>query len=137
MPRTRAGPPIAPVIHRSLVTGLLMLTGVMVVFKSSGMAAVVYSQSAGNVLTAVSFVILAVALLFLKPRVPLRARHETVEDYWSAAAPRVLPMWFVMEGAGLCAIAAYYLTSGTIAALAIGISIGAFIWYGPRAFVDT
>ena len=31
---TRAGPPIPPVLHRSLLTGQLILTGVMVVLRS-------------------------------------------------------------------------------------------------------
>ena len=47
----------------------------------------------------------------------------------------ILPMWFVMEAAGMIAIVSYFLTGVTATAGAIGISIGAFIWYGPRAFV--
>ena len=34
MATTRSGPPVAPVLHRSLITGLLMLTGVMVILRS-------------------------------------------------------------------------------------------------------
>src|SRR5690554_759688 len=67
MPKTRSGPPIVPVIHRSLVTGLLMLTGVMVLLKPGGLEASADIRLAGDLLSALSFVLLAVALLFLKP----------------------------------------------------------------------
>lgn len=136
MTATRSGPPIAPVIHRSLVTGLLMLTGVMVVLKSGGMASSAQNQIAGYVLSALSLVLLTVAVLFLKPRVPERRPRQPIEEYWSAAGPTVLPMWCVMEAAGISAIAAYFLSEQTLAALAIGVSIAAFIWFGPRAFAD-
>ena len=34
MSTTRTGPPIAPVLHRSLLTSLLLVTGVMIVVRS-------------------------------------------------------------------------------------------------------
>ena len=137
MPTTRSGPPVAPVLHRSLVTGLLLLTGVMVVLRSGDMDPSSDNQMLGYLLSAASFLMLAMAVLFLKPRVPARKPHQLVEEYWSSATPTILPMWFVMEGAGMAAIVGYFLTGETVAALAIGISIAAFIWYGPKAFVNT
>ena len=135
----RPGPPMAPVLHRSLVTGLLMLTGVMIVLRSGDMGprSSGANQMLGYVLSALSFVLVAVAMLLLKPRVPARGPRQTIEEYWSSAMSRILPMWFVMEAAGLIAIVNYFLTAQTVAGVAIGISIAAFIWYGPRAFVET
>lgn len=135
----RPGPPMAPVLHRSLVTGLLMLTGVMIVLRSGDMGprSSGANQMLGYVLSALSFVLVAVAMLLLKPRVPARGARQTIEEYWSSAMSRILPMWFVMEAAGLIAIVNYFLTAQTVAAVTIGISIAAFIWYGPRAFVET
>jgi hypothetical protein len=75
-----------------------------------------------------------VALLVLKPRVPVRRTSQPVEAYWSSVTGTILPMWFVMEGAGLLAIVGYLLGGETVAAIAIAVSIGTFIWYGPKAF---
>lgn len=134
---TRSGPPIPPVLHRSLLTGQLILTGVMVVLRSGDMGAQLSgdNQMLGIGLAALSVVLVAVALLLLKPRVPVREARQPVEQYWSSVTRTILPMWFVMEGAGLLAIVGYFLTGQTVAAAAIAISIGTFIWYGPKAFV--
>jgi hypothetical protein len=135
---TQTNPPVAPILHRSLLTGLLMLSVVMVVFKSAGMG----PQFAGEggmltlayTLSALSFVLVGVAVLFLKPRVPGRGPRQPVEEYWPSVTGKVLPVWFVMEAAGMSAIVGYFLTGHTITAVAIGVSIGAFIWCGPNAF---
>jgi hypothetical protein len=124
------------VLHRSLLTGQLILTGVMIVLRSGDTGTQSEdNQMLGYGLSALSLVLVAVALLLLKPRVPVRAGRQPVEEYWTSAASAILPMWFVMEGAGLIAIVGYFLTGQTVAAVAIAISIGAFIWYGPKAFV--
>jgi hypothetical protein len=140
MATTPSRPPIAPVLHRSLVTGLLILTGVMIVLKSGDMSPRLPdaggNQVLGYTLSALSFVLTAVALVFLRARVPARREREPVEEYWASAARTILPMWFVMEAAGLTAIVSYFLTGQTVAAVAIGISIAAFIWYGPKAFAN-
>jgi hypothetical protein len=125
------------VLHRSLLTGQLILTGVMVVLRSgdTGMQLSDDNQVLGYGLSALSIALVAVALLLLKPRVPVREARQPIEEYWTSATSTILPMWFVMEGAGLIAIVGYFLTGETVAAAAIAISIGAFIWYGPKAFV--
>lgn len=134
---TRAGPPIPPVLHRSLLTGQLILTGVMIFLRSGETSPPLSddNQMLGYGLSALSLVLVAVALLLLKPRVPVREARQPIEEYWTSATSAILPMWFVMEGAGLIAIVGYFLTGQTVAAAAIAISIGAFIWYGPKAFV--
>lgn len=135
---TRSGPPLAPVLHRSLLTGLLLLTGVMVVLRSgdTGARSSDDNQVLGYSFAALSVLLVAIALLFLKPRVRAQEPRQPVEEYWASVTPAILPMWFVMEGAGMIAIVGYFLTGLTAAAAAIGISIAVFIWYGPRAFVN-
>ena len=134
---TRPGPPIPPVLHRSLLTGQLILTGVMIFLRSGDTGAPLSddNQMLGYGLSALSLVLVAVALLLLKPRVPVHQARQPIEEYWASAASAILPMWFVMEAAGLIAIVGYFLTGHTAAAAAIAISIGAFIWFGPKAFV--
>lgn len=138
MTSTRTGPPIPPVLHRSLLTGQLILTGVMVVLRSGDTAAQLSDDNSmlGYGLSALSIALVAVALLLLKPRVPVRQTRQPVEDYWTSVASTILPMWLVMEGAGLIAIVGYFLTGETVAAMAIAVSIGTFIWFGPKAFVQ-
>jgi hypothetical protein len=138
MATTGSGPPIAPVLHRSLLTGLLMLSGIMIVFKSGvlGPRPADVNETLGYALAALSVALVAVALLVLKPRVPVRQPRQPVEQYWSSAMSTVLPLWLVMEAAGLIAIIGYFLGGQAIAAVAIAVSIGAFIWYGPRAFAE-
>jgi hypothetical protein len=120
-----------------------MLTGVMIVLRSGDLGPRFpdINQVLGYLLSALSFVLVAVALvavalLLLKPRVPARGPRQSLEEYWSSATRTILPMWFVMEAAGMIAIVGYYLTGQALAAVAIGISVGAFIWYGPKAFAD-
>jgi len=135
---TRTGPPIAPVLHRSLLTSLLLITGVMVVLRSgdSGASGTSGNQMLGYAFSALSFVLVAVALLYLKPRVPARRERQPVEEYWSSVTGTILPMWFVMEAASVLAVVGYFLTGLTVTAVAIAVSIGLFIWYGPKAFVQ-
>jgi hypothetical protein len=129
---------MAPVLHRSLLTGLLMVTGVMVVLRSgdSGAQSGADNQTIGYLLSGASFVLVAVALLWLKPRVPVREARQPVDEYWSSVTNTILPMWFVMEGAGMAAVVGYFLSGMTVAAVAIAMSIGVFIWYGPKTFVQ-
>ena len=129
---------MAPVLHRSLVTGLLMLTAVMIVFKSGavGPRPANVNPMLGHALSALSFVLVAVAVLLLKPRVPAREAWQQVDQYWSSVTRTILPMWFVMEAAGMLAIVGYFLSGHAVAAVAIGVSIGVFIWYGPNAFAQ-
>jgi len=135
---TRTGPPIAPVLHRSLLTSLLLITGVMVVLRSgdSGASGTSGNQMLGYAFSALSFVLVAVALLYLKPRVPARRERQPVEEYWSSVTGTILPMWFVMEAASVLAVVGYFLTGLTVTAVAIAVSIDLFIWYGPKAFVQ-
>jgi hypothetical protein len=136
---TRAGFPIAPVLHRSLLTSLLLVTGVLVVLRSGDTGAAPLdggNQILGYMLSALSFVLVAVAVLFLKPRVPIRQERQPVEEYWSSVTKTILPMWFTMEAAGTIAVVGYFLTGVTVAAVAIAVSIGLFIWYGPKAFAQ-
>ena len=87
--------------------------------------------------SALSFVLVAFALLFLKPRVPARRERQPVEEYWSSVSGTILPMWFVMEAASVIAVVGYFLTGLTVTTVAIAVSIGLFIWYGPKAFAQT
>jgi small-conductance mechanosensitive channel len=111
----------------------------MVVLRSgdTGASASSSNQMLGYGFSALSFVLVAFALLFLKPRVPARRERQPVEEYWSSVSGTILPVWFVMEAASVIAVVGYFLTGLTVTAVAIAVSIGLFIWYGPKAFAQT
>ena len=116
------------------------MTGVLVVLRSGDTGASPLgggNHMLGYGLSALSFVLVAVALLLLKPRVPVRQERQPVEEYWSSATKTILQMWLIMEAAGTIAVVAYFLTGVIFAAVAIAVSIGLFIWYGPKAFVQS
>jgi hypothetical protein len=140
MATTRSGPPIAPVLHRSLLTGLLIVTVVMMVLRSGDTGAAAAADTAnltlGYMFSALSFVLVAVAVLWLKPRVPARGARQSVEEYWSSVTGTILPMWFVLEAAGMIAVVGYFLTGLTVTAVAIAVSLAAFIWCGPKGFAN-
>ena len=78
----------------------------------------------------------AVALVVFKPRVPERPTTQPVAEYWTTpqVGMKVLPVWFLLEGAGTLAVVAYFLTGEPVAAVAAGTLIAAFWWCGPNVF---
>ena len=130
----------APLLHRFLLIGLVMLAAVFVFLRSRGMALLPPEDNVtrviGYTLSALPFVLIAVALLLLKPRVPARGPRQSIEEYWSDmnVNAKVFPVWFIMEGAGMTANIGYFLTGEPVAAVAMGLAIVAFAWCGPNAF---
>ena len=87
-------------------------------------------------MSGVAVVLGVVALLFLKPRVPDRKPGQSVEQYWSApeAGARVLPVWFLLEGAGMTSAIGYLLTGEPVALIVAVLAITAFWLCGPNTF---
>ena len=87
-------------------------------------------------LSGVAVVLAAVALVVFKPRVPERSSAQSIEEYWSTpeVGSKVLPVWFLLEGAGTLATVGYFLTGEPVAAAAAGVLIVAFWWCGPNVF---
>ena len=94
------------------------------------------TQVIAYTLSGVGLVLAVVALIVLKPRVPDRTPGHSVEQFWStpAVVTKVLPVWFLLEGAGTMAAVGYYLTGEPVCAVATGLAIVAFWLCGPNAF---
>jgi hypothetical protein len=129
-----------PLLHRFLGIGLVMVAASLLVIKYLGLVPTLPDGSVTLIiayaLSGVAVVLAAVALVVFKPRVPERSSAQSIEEYWSTpeVGSKVLPVWFLLEGAGTLAAVGYFLTSEPVAAIAAGVLIAAFWWCGPNVF---
>ncbi len=88
------------------------------------------------VLSGLSVVLTALALVIFKPRVPDRSPGQSVDEYWSTpeVVARIMTVWFLLEGAGTIAAVGYFLTGEPVSAIATGAAIVAFWLCGPNVF---
>jgi hypothetical protein len=88
----------------------------------------------GLALAAVSFVLLAIAVSVLRPRVPDRRPEQGSVLFWSDAGSRVsaIMLWATIEGAGLVGAIGYFLTGGTAPAVAFALALGALVLLRPE-----
>ena len=134
-----AAPATAPLLHRSLGIGLVMMAGVMSVLRYRGLAPTLPPESITSIaytLSALCVVLVAVALLVIKPRVPDRRPQQSIEEYWSTpgVGAKAFLVWFLMDGAGMIGAVGYLLTGETVAFAAMGVAIVAFWLCGPNMF---
>ena len=129
-----------PLLHRFLLAGLAVLTGVFAFLRSRGIAPLPPGDSETTVIgytfAALSIVLLVISLLLFKPRIPRRKPQQTIEQYWSSPdTQHVLVMWFLMEGAGLLSAIGFFI-SGELAPIAtLAIALVVFWMNGPNAAV--
>jgi|SRR5687768_11272237 len=134
-------PATAPLLHRSLGTSLVLVAAVLLVLRYRGLAPTLPPDSITLIaytLSGFCAVLVAVALFVIKPRVPERRPHQSVEEYWSTpdVGTKVVLVWFLMEGAGMMAAVGYLLTGEPVSALAMGLAIVAFWLCGPNLFAE-
>lgn len=87
-------------------------------------------------LSATGIVMATVAVLVMRRRVPGRTPGQSEEQYWARqdVAAAVVPVWFLLEGAGIVAAAAYLLTALPVAAAATAALVAAYWLNGPGSF---
>jgi hypothetical protein len=116
-----------------------MMAGVMSVLRYRGLAPTLPPESITSIaytLSALCVVLVAVALLVIKPRVPDRRPQQSIEEYWSTpgVGAKAFLVWFLMDGAGMIGAVGYLLTGETVAFAAMGVAIVAFWLCGPNMF---
>src|SRR5688572_28089632 len=121
-------PATAPLLHRCLGIGLVMMAAVMSFLRYRGLAPALPPDSIRLIayaLSGFSVVLVAVALVVIKPRVPDRRPQQSVEDYWSTPEVdgKAFLVWFLMEGAGMMAAVGYLLTGQPVSVVAMGLAI--------------
>ena len=129
-----------PLLHRFLGIGLVILATVFVGLYVFGRTPLLppdeVTRVIAYVLSGVSVVLLGVAFLILKPRVPARRAGQSEADYWTTpdAAGKIMQVWFVVEGAGTLSAVGFLLTGEPVAAIVMGAAVAAFWVVGPNAF---
>ena len=89
------------------------------------------------VLTAVSLVLLGVAMSVLRLRVPDPGPGQDSNAYWRDAARRgaAIVLWATIEGGGMVGAVGYFLTGSIIPAVAFALAFGALAMLRP-AHID-
>ena len=146
MPSTHAptGQPPAPqsnpaLLHKFLGIGLVIMAVGLVVARQSGVMGDSPQESASlpaYTMAGVSVLMCAAALMFLKPLVPRRRAGQTLEAYWGdrSVAAKAMPVWFILEGAGVLASIAYFLSGSPIAVALIVATVAVYWLNGPGVF---
>ncbi len=137
--RATAATPVT--LHLFLGIGLVGVTLAFVVLRYLGIPQMPrhddgITPMVAYALSALALVLAAVALVVLKPRVPGRPSEQTVGEYWSTpeVVARVMPVWFLLEGAATIAAAGYFFTGAPVSAITTGALIVAFWLCGPNVF---
>jgi hypothetical protein len=129
-----------PLLHRFLGIGQVALFAVALGLKSMGVVPLLgedeFVHTMAYTIVAISAVMAVVALVVLKPRAPERPLEQPVAEYWAtpAVAQKVLPVWFLLEGAGIFSIVGYLISGTPVSLIAAGLAIMLFWLFGPMAF---
>jgi hypothetical protein len=118
----------------------VLVSGVSLVLTYLGIAPIL---PAGTVTPTIAYVpsviavaLLVVALFVLRPRVPGCPPGLSVEEFWSTPemGGKVLPIWLLLDGAGMIAAVGYVITSQPASAFAMCLAIAAYWLCGPDLF---
>ncbi len=84
-------------------------------------------------LVLVSVVLMAVALLVIRPRMPRRLGQQPLHEFWALPAvnPNALLLWFILEAAGMVANVGFLLTGHSLLVVAILLALFLYWSYGP------
>lgn len=140
MAATQSPGAVVPLLHRILGVGLLVLAVVFAVVRSRTGSLIPPGDPAGSmilyVFAGLALIMVAVARLVLKPRVPSRRLGQSADDYWSqpAVAQRVFAVWFTLEGAAIMTLIGYFMVGSSPAAVVASLAAITFWLNGPRTF---
>ena len=129
-----------PLLHRFLGFGLLAIATAAVAVKSLGVVSTPpqgeFTRMLAYAFSGIATVMVVVAFLVLKPRVPERTPGQSVDVYWSTPAivAKVMLVWFVLEGGAMMGVLGYFMTGEAVAAGAALFGIAAFLLCGPKVF---
>ena len=129
-----------PMLHRFLGFGLLAIAAAAIAVKSLGVVSTPpqgeFTQMLAYAFSGIATVMVVVAFLWLKPRVPERTPGQSVETYWTTPAivAKVMLVWFMLEGGAMMGVLGYFMTGEVVAAGAALFGVAAFWLCGPTVF---
>jgi uncharacterized membrane protein len=124
-------------LHSMLAMGIVILALVFAALGVGGYVPLTGHDAGRDVVAAIfaglQLVMLAVALFVLRPRIPQRSAAQSVQTYWSApeTISRVLPVWFLCDGAAILGIVCYGLTASLLPAAVAGAAFLTFLMLAP------
>lgn len=129
-----------PQLHQFLGIGQLILALIAMGLQFLGIVPLLPTDDGTRmiayVLIGLAAVLIAAAVVVFKPRVPSRRPEQPVEQYWATpeVGARVLPVWFLLEGAGVLSVVGFLATGELVSAIATSVAIVAIWSCGPKAF---
>ena len=121
------------VVHAALVAGLSIVGATFLVLRRARHMDFGVGAGLGRVFAVMSLVVLAVALFFLRSRIPQRRSDQSPDEYWSARESRdaAVILWAIVEGAGMVGWVGYLLTGSVAPGLIAVVSILSLILIRP------
>ena len=107
---------VVRLLHGGLVVGLILAGAIFALLRRLQYSPPLDMRGTiGTVLAGAGFVLLAVAVLVLRPRMPERGAEQSAHAYWVASESRsaAIVLWGVVQAAGFVAAVGYFLTGAT------------------------
>src|ERR1043166_2163193 len=122
-----------PILHAALVVGLCLSVAVLAAVRDRAAPPVVLPPMIGLFIAVVAAGALAVAFAVLRPRFPRRSASQSPDDFWSANETRAsaVILWALVEGPGLLAGVAYFLTGQFVAVVVVIAAVLVLIRFRP------
>ena len=125
-------------LHRFLGIGVAILAAVFIVMTVLGSAPLLADDESAAIigygLCGIALAMVAVAIVVFKPRIPGRRPGQSVEQYWAdlEAVSKIMPLWFLLEGAVVLACIAFLMVGGPVALVTMGLTMAAYFLNGPE-----
>lgn len=122
------------ILHLAMLVGLVVSGGTLILVRRLvTLPAMGDTRILTPVLAGIAGVVLMVAWLALRARIPARRSEQTADAYWGDASTRgaAIVLWAAIEGAGVIAAVGVFLTGGTVTATAFALALGTLVLLGP------
>lgn len=124
----------ARIIHGALVLGVLVATGVLVAVRAAA-ARTEAPPALLPVLVVLATTIVTLALV-LKARLPARATGMTEDAWWTANLGRAVPVWALLESAGMVGAVFYFIGVGRVGLIVAAAALALLVANGPGRLID-
>jgi hypothetical protein len=122
------------ILHSALLLGLVGSGTMLALLRRFGQAiSLPQARLIGIAVGCLAIVLLAIARLALRPRIPAQGSDQTAHAYWSDATVRLaaITLWAMVEGAGFLSAMGYYLTGSALPLIALALVLGVLISVRP------
>jgi hypothetical protein len=128
---------VARILHGALLAGLALAGAVLAMVRRVGhVRPLEAAPTIGLALAGVAFVLLAVAIVVLRPRMPERRADQSADAYWMAGESRgaAIVLWSVVQAAGLVASVASFVTGATAPIAVAAAALIVLFMFRPSRF---